>query len=113
MGAFTSVTLVKYVPAPAGGDGLKMAMGTAVGPASYDTGGSVIDLSSIFKSTVYYCKANVDNADYRIQWVPGTSYASSDGELFVDDNAGTEIAGAVSLATPLATVEWVAWGTDA
>ena len=111
MGAFTSVTLVKSVPAPAGGDGLKMAMGTCVGPASYDAGGSVIDLSDIFGGEVYFVKANIDNADYRIQWKPGAAYATATGLLFVDNNAGTEVSG--SLATPLATVEWVAWGTDA
>lgn len=111
MGAFTSVTKVTEVPAPAGGDGLKMCTGTCTGPASYDANGSVIDLSSIFGSKVYFVKANIDNADLRIQWVPGTSYASSDGLLFVDNNAGTESTG--NLATTLATVEWIAWGTDA
>jgi hypothetical protein len=111
MGAFTSVTKVVGVPPPAGGDGLKLAMGTCVGPASYDAGGSVIDLSSIFASKVYFVKANIDNADYRIQWVPGSSYATATGKLFVDNNAGTEQSG--NLATALATVEWIAWGTDA
>jgi len=111
MGAFTSVTLVKSVPAPAGGDGLKMCMGTCVGPASYDAGGSVLGLSSIFGGKVYFVKANIDNADYRIQWVPGTSYATTDDKLFVDNNAGTESSG--DLHTALATVEWIAWGTDA
>lgn len=111
MGAFTSVTLVKSVPAPAGGDGLKMAMGTAVGPASYDAGGSVLGLSSIFGGKVYMVIANIDNADYRCSFVPGTSYATTDCKLFVDNNAGTEASG--NLATALATTEWVAWGTDA
>ena len=111
MGGFTSVTEVVTVPAPAGGDGLKMVMGTCVGPASYDATGSIIDFSSIFGSTVYFCRANIDNADLRIQWVPGTSYASDDGKLFVDDNAGGEESG--DLSTSLATVEWIAWGTDA
>jgi hypothetical protein len=88
-------------------------MGTCTGTASYDTGGSVIDLSSIFGSTVYYFIANLDHKDYRISWVPGTSYSSSDGVLFVDDNAGTEAGSTDNLSTPLATVEWIAWGTDA
>lgn len=112
MSAFTSVTEVVSNPAPAGDDGLKCVMGTCVGTASYDTGGSTIDLSSIFGSKVYYLEANIDNADYRIQWVPGTAYSSSDGALFVDNSAGTEITNTTSLATPLATVEWIAWGTD-
>lgn len=111
MGGFTSVTQVVAVPPPAGGDALKMVMGTCVGPASYDAGGSVIDLSSIFGGAVYFVKANIDNKDYRIQWVPGSSYATATGKLFVDDNAGTEATG--DLSTDLATVEWIAWGTDA
>jgi hypothetical protein len=110
MGGFTSVTEVVSVPAPAGGDGLKMVMGTCTGPASYDASGSVIDLSSIFGSTVNFVTANIDNADLRIQWVPGSSYATATGKLFVDDNAGTEATG--DLSTTLATVEWIAWGTD-
>lgn len=112
MTAFTSVTQVVANPAPAGGDGLKCVMGTCTGTASYDTGGSTIDLSSIFGDKVYYFVGNIDNADYRISWVPGTSYASSDGKLFVDNNAGTQVTSTTSLATPLATVEWIAWGTD-
>jgi len=111
MGAFTSVTQVVAIPAPAGGDGLKCVMGTCTGPASYDAGGSVIDFSSIFGSTVRFVKANIDNAAYRISWVPGSSYAAATGKLFVDDNAGTEATG--DLSTNLATVEWIAWGTDA
>ena len=113
MSAYTAVAEVVSTPAPAGGDGLKFVMGTCKGSASYDTGGSVIDLSAIFKSTVYGFIANIDNADYRISWVPGTAYASSDGVLFVDDNAGTEASSTDNHATDLATVEWVAWGTDA
>lgn len=112
MSAFTSITLVKSVPAPAGGDGLKVCMGTLVGTASYDTGGSDADFSSIFGGALYYVEANIDNADYRISFVPGSSYATT-CKLFVDDNAGAEITNKTSLATPLATVEWVAWGTDA
>jgi hypothetical protein len=46
MAALTSVTKVASFPAPAGGDGMKCVMGTAVGSASYDTGGSVIDVGN-------------------------------------------------------------------
>ena len=111
MGNFTSVTEVVSVPPPAGGDALKMVMGTCVGPASYDAGGSELDLSSLFGSKVYYVKGNIDNADYRISFVPGSSYSSATCKLFVDDNAGTEASG--DLSTDLAAVEWIAWGTDA
>jgi len=113
MGNFTSVTEVVRTAAPAGGDGVYMAMGTAVGPAPYDAGGSELDLVAIFKSKVYAAIAYVDNADYRILFVPATAtaYDSATGLLFVDNNAGTESSG--NLATDLAVVHWVAWGTDA
>ena len=110
MGAFTSVTLVKSVPAPAGGDGVHMAMGTAVGPASYDSTGSILDLSAVFKSKVYMVVGNIDNADLRCAFVPGASYGSSLCKIFVDDNAGTEATG--DLSTTMAVTEWFAWGTD-
>jgi len=112
MAAFTSVTKVVEIPAPAGGDGLKIAMGTAVGTADYDTGGSVIDLSDVFGSKVYYLEANCDVATVRFAWVPGTSYSSADGELFADDNNGTEQAHEADLSTTCAVIEWLAIGTD-
>jgi len=112
MGAFTDVTLVVSEPATAGGDGMHWAMGTAVGPEEYDTGGSAIDLSDVFKTKVQFIVANVDNADYRCLFVPGSSYDSATCELFVDDNAGTQITNTTDLRTPLAAVEWQAWGID-
>jgi hypothetical protein len=113
MGNFTSVLEVVRTAAPAGGDGVYMAMGTAVGPASYDAGGSELDLVAIFKKKVYAAVAYVDNADIRMIFVPatGTAYDSATGLLFVDDNAGTEVTG--SIATSCAVTHWVAWGTDA
>jgi hypothetical protein len=112
MAAFTSVAKVVSIPAPAGGDGLKLAMGTCVGTASYDTGGSVIDLSGVFGSKVYYLEVNSDVAAVRFAWVPGTAYASSDGKLFADDNAGTEQVSTTDLHTTCAVIEWIALGTD-
>ena len=112
MAAFTSVVAVKETPAPAGGDGLKTVMGTAVGPNTYANAGSTIDLSSIFSGKVYMILANADVADARLSFVPGTLYAAATCKLFVDDNNGTEI-GTVDLSTTLAVVEWIAWGTDA
>ena len=119
MSAFSGVTLVKYEPAPAGGDGVHYAMGTAVGPSDagaltgYDTGGSVFDLSDVFKSTVYSLIAYVDNASYRLTFVPATSYAAATCLIFCDDNNGTETTGTSGLQTDLAEVHWHAWGTDA
>lgn len=43
MGAFTSVTVIGRESI---GEGLKRVIVTAVGPASYDAGGSAIDLSA-------------------------------------------------------------------
>jgi hypothetical protein len=112
MTAFATVTKVVSTPAPAGGDGLKIAMGTCVGTGSYDTGGSVIDLSDVFGSKVYYLEANCDVATVRFSWVPGTAYASDDGELFADDNNGTEQTNTTDLSTTCAVIEWFAIGTD-
>ena len=111
MGAFTSVTKTHENPAPAGGSGLKMARFTCVGPASYDSGGSVIDLSGTFASKVLEAKARVNNVAYKIEFVGGTSDAATDCKLRVDDNAGAEETG--DLSTALAAVVVTAWGTDA
>ena len=113
MGNFTSVTEVVRTAAPAGGDGVFMVMGTAVGPASYDTGGSEIDLVAIFKSKVYACVAYVDAEDIRMIYVPAGSYATATGLLFVDDNTGGQQGSGANLATSCAVTHWVAWGTDA
>jgi len=111
--SFTSVVLVASMPAVAGGDGVHWAMGTAVGPANYGpTGGSPIDMSDIFKSTCLGMFAWVDNAAIRMLYVPAGSYATATGKLWMDDNAGTEIA-AVDESTTCAVTHWIAWGTDA
>ena len=117
MAAFTSVTLVKSEPAPTGGDGVHYAMGTAVGPdgatgSGYDTGGSVFDLSAVFKDKVYAVIAYVDDKDYRLLFVPATSYDSATCLMFADDNAGGEVTGTTALQADLAVVHWHAWGTD-
>ena len=114
MTAFTDVTLVASMPAVAGSDGVHWAMGTCVGSTSYDTGGSVLDLSAVFKTACYACVAYVDNASYGIVYVPTAStYAAATGLLFVDDNNGTQQTLATGLDTDLATTHWIAWGTDA
>lgn len=110
MGNFTSVTEVMRTAAPAGGDGVYMMMGTMVGPASYDSGGSEVDFSALFKSKVYAALIYVDSAALRCTFVPATSYATATPLCFVDDNAGTQASG--NLATTMAVCHWVAWGTD-
>ena len=113
MSAHTLGSTSWEMPAPSGGSGIKVISGTGTCTASYDTGGSTFDLSSLFASKVYYCSVNIDNASFRAQWVPGTSNASSDMKIFVDDNAGTQASSTDDLSTTPGTFEWFAIGTDA
>ena len=113
MTAWTSVTLVASQPAVAGSDGVHWAMGTAVGCDSYDTNGSVIDMSDIFKSKCLAMEAYVDDATIRLTFVPTAStYAAATGKLFKDDNNGTEATSTDDLSTSCAVTHWIAWGTD-
>jgi hypothetical protein len=95
-----------------GGDGLKFAAGTGTCTASYDTNGSTLDLSSVFADKVYMCVVNIDAHTHRATWVPGTSNASSDMKVHVDDNAGAEIGSTTDLSTTPGAFEWWAVGTD-
>jgi hypothetical protein len=114
MAAFTTVTKLVEIPAPAGGEGLKFAVGTAVSSASYDTGGSVIDLSGTFASKVYGAVFLVNNASFRYTFVPTSStYAAATGKVFVDDNAGTQASSTDDHSSTPGSVIWLAWGTDA
>jgi len=112
MSAWTSVTLVASEPAEAGGDGVHWAMGTATGCDSYDTGGSVIDMSDIFKSKCHAMELYVDSAAIRLIYVPAASYATATGKVFKDNNNGTEATAVDDLSTTCATTHWIAWGTD-
>ncbi len=113
MTAFTDVTLVASQPAPAGGNGTHWAMGTAKGCTSYDTSGSVIDMSDIFKGKCYSMEAYVDDAAIRLTFVPTAStYAAATGKIFKDDNNGGEAGSGDNLSTTCATTHWIAWGTD-
>ena len=114
MAAFTSVTKVYKTPAPAGGDGLAMAFGTAVPTASYDTSGSVIDMSGVFAKQCVAVELSFGNADFRFDYVPTTStYATATGVVFIDDNAGTEASSTDNVATSITSCTWTAKGTDA
>ena len=114
MAAFTSVTQVGKVPAPAGGDGYAMAFGTAVPTASYDASGSVIDMSDIFASKCTAIEFSFGNASFRFTYVPTTStFATATGVVFVDDNNGTQATALDNVAASVSTCSWVAWGTDA
>lgn len=114
MAAFTSVVQLTKTPAAAGGDGLAVATGTAVPTTSYDTGGSVIDMSDIFKSTCRAIQFSVGNASYRFDYVPtATSFATASGVVFIDNNAGMELASAANVGGTVTSCSWIAWGTDA
>ena len=114
MAAFTSVTKLGKIPATAGGDGLAFAHGTAVPTASYDTSGSVMDMSDIFASTCVAVTFSFGNADFRFDFVPtATTFATATGVVFIDDNAGTEASSTDNVATSITSCKWHAWGTDA
>ncbi len=70
-------------PAPAGGDGLKKVYGTMTGSASYDTGGSTIDLSTAFGKSVSDVKAWDDSGRYCYHFVPAAAGAPATGKLKV------------------------------
>lgn len=88
MGAFTSVSVL------AGSDagGIKTRIVTATGPASYDSGGSVIDLSSTGLANAYdgfvlvyggRCISNEDATDctYLAEYIAAAAYAPATGKL--------------------------------
>ena len=111
MSAFTGLTDIKEVPAPAGGDGLKYASFKLTGPTSYDTGGSVADLSSIFSGTVRGMTISTESVAHRAQYVYVATYSTSP-KIIVDDNAGTQIASTTDLSSTPGAFYCVAWGTD-
>ncbi len=93
MSAHTLVTGVRGPSAP-GGDGTTWAYGTFTGSASYDSTGSVLDLSSVFTSTVVaFIATPRGDATLNAKWVPAASYAAATMKVFLDDNAGTEETG--------------------
>jgi hypothetical protein len=110
MSAHTSATLVKENTLGAGGEGLKLVTGTFTGSASYDSGGSVLDLSGLFGGKVYHLAVNAAANDLVCNWVPGTSYASTDGLVRMDDvSGGAEATGSQAGIT----FNFVAIGADA
>jgi len=113
LGPYTSV--VGYeTPAPAGGDGIKRVVGTAVGSADYDTGGSTIDLTDYFNGKVYmiYATAASADADIDFKFVLGTLYAVASTKLMVTNGAGTEATAGDDHSSTPGAITWVAYGTD-
>lgn len=86
--------------------GIKKAVVTIAGSASYDAGGSIIDLSSLFPSKVYGA-AHVavsphGSAKYHLAFVPGASNGPALGKVKIHDvtaASGAEASGDLSATT--------------
>ena len=66
MGAFTLGTCTEHNRA----DGLTEVQGTATGPASYDPGGSVLDLSSVLKKTCQGIWVFDESGEFTARYIP-------------------------------------------
>lgn len=94
MSAFTSVTVVHRMSA----GGIKQAVVSAVGPSSYDSDGSVIDLSATTLgawdgfNVVYSCVpcgyAAAADTQYHAAFVIGTAGAPATGKVVLYDIVG-------------------------
>lgn len=91
--------------------GIKKAVVTVTGSASYDTGGSTLDLSSIF--TLVY-GVNViaisphASGKYNDRFIPGASYAPSTGKIKLYDTTtdpGAEVSSTTDLSATTFTIE--------
>lgn len=86
--------------------GMKVALVTVTGSASYDAGGSILDLSTIFPSKVYGAvQAAVSphgSAKYQLAFVPGASQGPALGKIKIIDattDPGAEASGDLSATT--------------
>lgn len=79
-------------------DGGKIVTGTMVGPDSYDTGGSEVDLSGSFNGALGAVQVMCEGTtDYECQYVADTGRAAATGVVFVHA-AGTEVTSEVDLS---------------
>jgi hypothetical protein len=94
MGAFTLVSskvLAKYNPE----SGCKLLLVNATGPASYDDGGSVINLSTVAGSQVLSVTGTAQGTTGKVvHYVPDTGNAPATAKLVVDDGGTQETASA-------------------
>ena len=108
MSAFTVGTLKEYSPSSTAGG--KIVTGLLTGTASYDTGGSVVDLSSYFNGAIGAVVVMAEGAtDYDCQYVPASSRATATGKIFVHE-AGTQSSSTDDLSG--VTFSIVVQGTD-
>ncbi len=110
MSAHTVVTAVDT--AIYGGEGVKQVSGTFTGSASYDTGGSIIDLSSYFsdevRSLICTCQGLTKTDG---TFIPGASNGAALGKIAMWDKDGTQEGSTDNLST--ITFDFIATGTDA
>lgn len=99
MGAFTSVTQISNELHTHG----RRAVVTAVGPASYDAGGSVIDLSALtgggfnkVHGVTLIGQGTAANDRYQPTFIHAAAYAAATGKLKVRDINATDSAAEAS-----------------
>jgi hypothetical protein len=89
--------------------GLKKAVVTVTGCTSYETGGSALDLSSIFKSKVYgISRIGTDphgSDKYALTYVPAASNAPATGKIKIRDLTAASDA-EVTSTTDLSATTW-------
>lgn len=91
--------------------GVKVIAGTFTGTASYDTGGSIFDLSTKFGDEVRSIIALAQGTTGKVcHFVPGASNGAALGKLVVDDG-GTQASSTDDLSG--ITFDYIAIGTDA
>jgi len=99
MGAFT-VGAAKTVAAYSPTSGTKLVQVQLTGPASYDTGGSVVNLGTVAGKEVLSISVKAQGAvAYQAQYVPAANNAPATGKLFVADGGGTQITSETALNT--------------
>lgn len=104
-------TLVEAVQTGETLSGVKAVAGTFTGTASYDTGGSILDLSSVFSDEVRSVIALAQGTTGKVcHYVPDTGNAPATGALVVEDG-GTQASSTDVLSG--ITFDFVAIGTDA
>ena len=108
MSAFTVATAVNVAPTLAG---VKIVAGTLTGTASYDTGGSIADLSSYFGDEVRSLIVQAQGTtEYQPCFVPGASNGAALGKVFLADGGGTQVSSTTDLSG--VTFDFIAIGTD-
>ena len=109
MSAHTVVSVVEL--AGYGGDGVKLALVKFTGSASYDTGGSVLDLSAYFGDEVRSITVTAQGATGKVgHYVPDSGNAPATCKVVIDDG-GTQESGSAGLSG--ITFDALVAGTDA